>query len=219
MGLEKPKDGAYQALEGVEKPINGAYEMCEAVCKPVNGAWEEIWNAVKILIESSNTITKGYLSIQEEGKKFYYSKSDDISGTGTITFYVEGDWIDPVISFDYKGYMYRTNAQESTWYTASAGAISLYSRTTDGKETTKEVVSKVGQTESGSLDISDGYPEEGSYSGTLDGSFNRIGISIEINGYTSATGYYNACVDMKVFNMLIDTTEIAFPETSEFDYE
>jgi hypothetical protein len=112
--------------------------------------------------------------------------------------------------------MYRTSASESTWYTDTAGTISIYSRTTTGTVETTEVVSSVGIKAQGSLATSDGYEEEGSYSGTLAGNFNRIGLAIHITGYSALSAYYNAYIAMIVRNFLIDGRKTAFPKSAEF---
>ena len=218
MGLRKPLNNAWEEMESINKPVNNAWQECTEVCKPLNGAWQAVWRAVEMLVKSSNTITRGSLDISSDGLKFYYSKDVNISGTGTIVFYFEGDWVNPQISFDWEGYMYRTNTSETTWYTNSAGDISIYSRTTAGAVTTTKVVSSVGKSENGSLSNSDGWSQKGSYSGTLEGSFNRLGLSINIAGYSYTTEPYNAWLEMTINNLKFNKQKIGFPKSAEFSY-
>lgn len=216
--LNKPVDGAWQGIESVNKPADGAWQECEAVCKPVDGAWVEIWSAVKYLIEKSSTLDNGTIYIQDKGLKFHFTKSEDyydgtqygdLGGTGDIIFYLDGEWTNPTISFDYEGGMSRSNSSGTTWYTATAGSISIYSRTTDGTEKTTQAVDSVGS----SADVVDD-----SYSGTLEGTFDRLGLSIHIAGYSSLTHYYSAMLDLIVSNLKFNDTKIAFPASSEIDY-
>jgi hypothetical protein len=219
------KNGAEQEAETVTRYELGAEVEADGVYTVKNGAEEEVWSAIKVLKELSNTFDNGALYIQESGLKFWYTKDEDyfdgkqygdISGSGDITFYFEGEWTNPTISFDYEGGGVRSNASMSTWYTMNAGDISIYSRTTSGTETTTEVVSNVGTSLSGAdIDIS---LEKGSYSTTLTGTFNRLGISIHVTGYNSVTPFYSATIDMKVSNLQFNSTKIAFPESAEFDY-
>lgn len=224
MGLEKPFNGAYQEIDGTEKPFNGAWQECEAVCKPVNGAWEEIWNAIKYLIKKSNTIRNGWGTVKDGGLSYHYGKWEDeggqdgdLSGSGDLVLYLEGEWTNPEISFDWEGGMVRSSADMETWYTGNAGDIAIYYRKSDGTEGTTTVVSGMGFVGSGGWDY-DTELEEGSYSGTLEGTYDRIGISIEPTGYSSAAGYWNASIDIYVRNLKFNNTKIAFPESAEFDY-
>lgn len=223
MGLEKPVNGAFQAVESVNKPVSGAFQECEAVCKPLNGAWQEIWNAIKYLVKKSNTIANGWATLRDNGLTFYYNKYEDeggqdgdISGTGALVLYLDGEWEDPSVTFDWEGGFYRSSANLETWYTNNAGSISIYYRKADGTEGTATAVSRMGQSASGA-DI-DTENETGTYSGTLQGSYNRLGISIEPTGYSSAAGYWSANLDIIVKNLKFNNCKIAFPESAKFDY-
>lgn len=218
MAIKTKVNSAWEDITTLNVPVNNASQEADYANALVNGAWQVVWRAVETLIKSSNTISNGSLDINQDGLEFSFYKDIDVSGTGTITFYLEGNWTNPQISFDWQGYMYRTNAGETTWYTNSAGDISIYSRTISGTEATKIVVSRVGKSESGSLSDSDGWAEEGSYSGTLEGSFNRLGLSIHIAGYSYTTTPYNAWLEMIIRNLKFNKQKVGFPKSAEFDY-
>ena len=174
------------------------------------------------MVKKSITVKNGWSNIKDNGLTYYYNKYEDsgdgsLSGTGEIVMYLEGEWTNPTISFDWEGGGYRSNASMSTWYTMKVGNIALYYRKTDGTEGTTTVVANMGRSTSGddSLDTSN---EKGSYSGTLSGTYDRLGISIEPTGYSSATGYYNAEMDIYVRNLKFNKQKIGFPESAKFDY-
>lgn len=213
------KSGAEQEAEIVTRYESGAEVEAEAVYAFKNGAEEEVWSAIKYLIKKSNDISVGELFVGVDGLSLYLYKEQhgsdgSIAGGGTIVFYLDGEWTNPNISFDWMGGMVRSNSSESTWYKMSAGSIGIYTRTTDGTESTKGAVSSVGETESGA-DIDTGL-SEGSYSGTLEGTFNRLGLTIDMRGWNGT--FYNASVDISVSNLKFNSTKIAFPKSAEFDY-
>lgn len=227
MGLEKPYNGAWQEIESVNKPVNGAWQECEAVCKPKDGAWEEIWSAVKWLVEQSNDITNGWLEITDEGLTFEFNKYMDVSdgqvlgsmtGGGTIVFYLDGEWTDPVIEFDWEGEFGRYNADWSSWYTASAGSIAVFARTTSGTENKITAVSSIkpegANTGSSDTEMPDG---SGSYSNQLSGNYDRLGLEITVASYNGT--FYRAMLEVIVKNLKIDGKKIGFPVSSEFDYQ
>lgn len=225
MAIKDKVNEAWQEIETLNVPVNSAYQEADHANALVDGAWQEVWSCIKFLTELSNTFDNGLLDVRDGGLTVFYTKWEDyydgeqdgdIGGSGDITFYLEGNWTNPTIRFDYEGGGSRSNAAMTTWYTFPAGDISIYTRTTDGTENTKEVVTNLGTSESGAdIDTSN---EKGSYSGVLTGTFDRIGISIHCTGYGGVSQYYSANMDMIVSNLKINNTKIAFPESSEFDY-
>lgn len=221
MAFDKYKDGAHMEPENtVGKHIDGAWEDCEAAKRVKDGAWAEVWANIKWLTKLSNNITAGMCTVSEGGLEIEFFKFMDaangygtISGGGTMVLYLDGEWTNPTISFDFEG-GFTSRAEQGTgdWRMASAGAISLYSRTTGGAVATKEVVTRVGATQSNPSYVA---PEEGSYEGVLEGTFNRLGLSIYVSGFSG--NFYNADLTLIVKNLRINGRKIGFPDSVEFD--
>lgn len=221
MALMTPEvNGARQELPCLDSPeVNGARQEIASVKKYISGAWQEIWCSVKKMILKSNEIaknTQGYPLEDNLGYALwkYMDKATgdgSLSGNGTITFYLEGEWTNPTISFIGEGGLIRSNADYSNWYRSPAGNISIYARYASGSETTKTAIQDIGSSISGD-DVSTEVIE---YSGTLSGTYDRLGISMYINGTTSE--YYSATMDLIVKNVLFDGKKIAFPDYV-FDY-
>lgn len=219
-------NGAEQDIDGVYRYSNGAEQLAEGVYRVINGAEQAIWNAIKYLVKKSNTIENGWGIVKDNGLTYSYSKWEDeggkdgdISGSGELVLYLDGEWTNPEISFDWEGGYLRSSADMETWYTGYAGDIGIYFRKTDGTEDTTTVVTNIGTAGSGDWDYGMNTPlEKGTYTGILSGTYNRIGISIEPTGYSSAAGYWNASIDLYVSNLKFNGTKIAFPESAEFDY-
>lgn len=223
MAFDKYKDGAWMEPEtGVERYADGAWVDCDSAKRYVDGAWSEVWANIKWLTLLSSNITTGMCTVSDDGLAIDFWKYMDyfenryfgtISGGGTMVLYLDGEWTNPTISFDYNGGFIRCSTPDSkgTWYCVSAGKVSLYSRTTGGTVETKEVVSRVGETQSGeSVE-----EESGSYEGVLEGTFNRLGLSIYVNGFSG--NYYSACLDLNIRNLLINGRKIGFPASVAFD--
>ena len=206
-------------IEEVCKYVKSAEEEAEAVYTVKNGAEQEVWSAIKWLEELSNDIEVGMLSVTEGGLqmelyKFMDGSEGSLAGGGTIVFELDGEWTDPVIEFDWEGEMFRYNAAGDTWYTASAGSVSLYTVKADGTTNTVSAVSSIGNTASGA----DGdYTEEqsGTYSTQLSGTYTKLGLSIKFSGWSGT--YYRADSELVISNVKFDGKKIGFPESSEFD--
>lgn len=220
MAFDKYKDGAHMEPENtVGKHIDGAWEDCEAAKRVKDGAWAEVWANIKWLTKLSNNITAGMCTVSEGGLEIEFFKFMDaangygtISGGGTMVLYLDGEWTNPTISFDYSGgFSYRTEQGTGNWVLVSAGDISLYSRTTNGTVATTKVVSGVGETQTGSNVVD----EEGSYEGVLEGTFNRLGLSIYVSSF--AGNFYNAASQLNIMNLRINGRKIGFPDSVEFD--
>ena len=219
MAFDKYKDGAWMEPEdSVRKNVSGAWEDCDSAKRVIDGAWAEVWANVKYMIEKSNTITKGILQIDNEGLTFYHYKIMDSeygygsqSGGGTIVFYLDGEWTNPTISFDWMGGFIHKST--NNWVRISAGSISYYARKKDGTEVTGQLVSTVGSTVTGTS-VSDEY---GSYSDELTGEFDRLGLSIYISSFGG--NYVSSCMTMQISNLLFNGRKIGFPEDSEFELQ
>lgn len=225
MAFDKYKDGAWQEPETTVSrydKTNGYWTDCEAAKRIVDGAWSEIWANIKYMIQLSNSVTKGILTIDDKGLEFdyfrhmgYYSNKwyGSQSGGGAIVFYLDGEWTDPTISFDWSGGFINRNTDTSTWTRISAGQIKIYSRAIGS---TEQVYTTAVQTV-GSMISNASFVEEedGSYTGTLTGTFDRIGLSLNIAGYSG--NYDSSSTSMVVKNLKLNGRKIGFPESSEFD--
>ena len=222
MAFDKYKDGAWMEPEdSVRRDEDGAWEDCDSATRVIDGAWAEVWANIKYMIEKSNGITKGFLEINDNGVEFAFYRMQDAeagygsqSGGGTIVFYLDGEFTNPNISFDWEGgFIKRQSLTSEDWSRSSAGSIKYYARKTDGTEVTGNLVSTIGSTVV-DVNVSD---EVGAYSGELTGEFNRLGLSIYI---TSLGGqYYSSCTTMKISNLLFDGRKIGFPVDSAFDLQ
>ena len=217
------ENGAEVEMSIVEKPINGAVEQANGVYAVKNGAEEDVWANARILTLLSNSVTYGICNVSEDGLTFDFFKHMDywdgaffgsMSGAGTIVLYLDGQWTNPKIEFDWSGGFTRSNSEDSSgsWFGASAGSISLYHRNASGTTNTTEVVPTIGWVGTSTEGIE---KDSGSYSGTLNGTFNRLGLSIKISGY--AGNYFSALSEMTIKNLRINGTKVGFPETVEFD--
>ena len=222
MAFDKYKDGAWMEPEdSVRKNITGVWEDCDSVKRLIDGAWTEVWANIRYMIEKSNTITKGFLDINNDGNEFAFYRMQDVevgygsqSGGGTIIFYLDGSWTNPNISFDWEGgFIKKQSLTSDKWSRGTAGSIQYYARKTDGTEVTGNLVQTVGST----LVDTNVMDEYGSYNGDLTGEFDRLGISIYISSYGGQ--YYNSTTTMKIYNLLFDGRKIRFPADSVFDLQ
>lgn len=219
--ITKYISGAEQEIDGVYRYESGAEQLAEGVYRVISGAEQAIWNAIRFMVKKTINVQNGWAFILDSGLTYYYNKYEDsgdgsISGGGEIVMYLEGNWTNPEISFDWEGGYSRSSADMETWYTGYAGDIAIYYRKSDGTEGTTTVVTNMGNPTSGEdIDTSN---EKGSYSGTLNGTYDRLGISIEPSGYQSAAGYYNANIDIYVRNLKFNGMKIGFPDSAKFDY-
>ena len=221
MAFEKKKDGAWmEPEETVERYDKGSgyWVECEMAERVKNGAWEEVWANLKWLTLLSNSITVGACYVEDENMTLRFLKdmayvsgnySGSIAGAGTMVLYVDGKWTNPNISFDYSGGF--TFVESGTYYSTSAGEISVYCRTTDGTVVTKEAVKQVGEAYEG--DTWGTY--EGRYEGTIEGTFNRLGLSIYVAGYYASYKY--AVLQLIIQNLRINGCKIAFPNNAAFE--
>lgn len=217
----KRVNGAEQDIEIVARRESGAENEAEAVHARKNGAEEEVWSAIKWLEEQNNDISVGMLTISDDGLemelyKFMDGSSGSLSGGGTIVFELDGEWTDPTIEFEWEGEMFRYNASGDTWYTASAGSVSLYTVKADGTTNTVSAVTSIGNTASGTDGVDNvGYTPSGIYSTQLNGTYTKLGLSIKFSGWNNT--FYRASSEIIIKNVKFNGKKIGFPESSEFD--
>lgn len=215
MAFEKKKDGAWmEPEECVERydTSKGYWVECKAAKIYKNGAWGKIWQNIKKLVLLSNSITVGECTVEEDGSIIRFTKNmssvmgqyvGSVSGGGTMVLYVNGKWTNPNISFDYSGgFLFTANGKDN--YT-SAGDISIYNRTTDGTVKSTKVVSTVGTNE-GTI--------EGYYDETFNGTYDRLGLSVYVNG--TSTKYSYADLQLVISGFKINGQSIPFPTNAQF---
>ena len=197
--------------------VNGTRKEAQAVRIHNGTAWVDVWASLKLMTVLSNTINKGSLYAYDDGgiqySKFYQGGTGTISGTGTLICYLDGEWTNPTITFDYTGgAMY--DSSNNTWNMRSAGTISAYHRVKGSTSTgTTTILSSIGTSQTGN----DVNYESGSASKTLSGTFDRIGLQLTINSYS--TPYSYGSVTVQLDNIKIGTQSIGFPESAEFYYQ
>ena len=196
--------------------VNGVRPEAQAVRIHNGSAWVDVWTSLRLMTLLSNNITKGTLYVQTNGEMQYAktmaSGTGTMTGGGTMVFYLDGEWTNPTVTFDYEGgLLYEVSS--GSYATTSAGSISLYHRikgaTTAGTTT---VLSSLGVEYQG-----DNFNfEMGSASKTLSGTYDRLGISIFIKSFST---YYNyATMSVRVRNLKFGTQSIGFPMSAQFSY-
>lgn len=187
-------NGAEQEVNGVYRYANGAEQEAEAVYRYVNGAEQEVWSAMKwmslLASNFSASVDAGYATISGyDGKVWSVITFQNVGGYAT--YYLEGNWTNPTISFDWQGFCNYETSSGATRY-ASAGSISLYTRSTSGTTEYPSAVTSVGSSSG------DG---SGTFSTTLTGTFDRIGFKIELKNWGSTS---NPLYSIDMWNILID---------------
>ncbi len=198
--------------------VNGVRSEAQAVRIHNGTSWIDVWTNIKIMSLLSNGITKGASDISADKRTFSLYKTMEgttgsQAGGGTVIVYLQGLWTNPVITFDYEGgFTYRlTNSISETPTMIPSGSISLYCRkqgTTSAS--TIDAVSSVGTINGSDFD-------KGSYSTTLTGTYDRIGLSIYMNSFSGT--YYNSFMLLTVKNFNIGTQKAGFPNALLFDYQ
>lgn len=197
--------------------VNGVRSEAQAVRIHNGTAWVDVWTNTKIMSILSSTITKGWCVVSEDNRDIQYHKWMDganngsMAGGGTIIFYLDGLWTNPTITFTWSGsYMYQVN---NLWYVISAGSISLYHRVSGATNAgTTSAVPQVGQTQSGTDNPQDA---SGYYERTLSGTYDRLGLSITVNGFTGTR--YGAYLTLFVYDLLFGEQKIGFPDAAAYD--
>lgn len=207
MAIKTYKNNAWVDIQ----TVNGA----QAVRVYKGTSWVDAWTSMKMMSLLSNNITKGSLYVYDDGSMSYskgmFSGSGAMAGGGTMVFYLDGEWVNPTITFNYTGnYMY--DMSNGNYAAGSAGSISIYHRVKGATSTgTTSVLSKIGT----DISVNDGV-ESGTATKTLNGTYDRLGISITIPSYSN--GYSYAVLALKVGELKIGTTKLGFPTSAEFSY-
>lgn len=197
--LSKPVNNAWQEIDTINKPVGSAWQECEEILKPVSGAWQKIWTRIKYMKQLATTFKyaeAGYIGSSggTKGWGIFCNRNDG----GYVTYYLEGDFLKPTISFDCDGWCNYESSTGQDRY-ASAGSVEIYTRTKSGTENYTTAFSSV-NTATGSSELL-------SYRNTLSGDYDRIGYKIDLNAWSGADSGsycdYNICI----WNFFIGTKE------------
>ena len=200
MALMTPEvNGARQELPCLESPeINGARQEVAAVEKYVDSAWQEIWSAMKWMQELENTLKvagTGYGGSSAHDYEVWYVGGTDENDGGYVTYYLEGDFTDPTLSFEYDGYYnYMTDTADRY---VSAGSISRYLRTKSGTESYTEIISSVNTSDTGSQ----------AYSSQINGEYDRVGIKLDFSSWSGGNNAEYLDYFIEFWNLRIDGKE------------
>lgn len=188
------KNGAEQEAEIVTRYEAGAEVEAEGVYTVKNGAEEEVWSAMKWLKMLSNTLKTaeaGYAKASWHDYPIWSVYGFDKDDGGTVTYYLEGDFNRPTMSFEYDGwYNYITSSGTDRY--ASAGKIESYKRTKSGVETYTTIISSINTSTSDSQTCNL----------ILDGELDRVGIRIDLASWSASGSYLNYNIDF--WNFTID---------------
>lgn len=193
------KSGAEQEAEIVTRYANGAEQEAEGVYAYKNGAEEEVWSAIKWMKQLGNTLKVAeadYAHASWHDYEIWSVFGMDKNDGGTVTYYLEGDFTNPTLSFEYDGfYNYMTSSGTDRY--VSAGTIERYLRTKDGTESYYTIASSVNTVETDSQ----------SYSSQLQGEFDRVGIRIDLASWSGGDSgsYLSYFIDF--WNFRIDGKE------------
>ncbi len=198
--------------------VNGVRKEAQAVRIHNGTTWVDVWSNIKIMTVLSNNITKGWGAVSEDTRtiglfKFMDSGVGSISGGGTIVLYLDGEWVNPTITFDYSGgFSYFAGGN---WIMIAAGGVSIYHRvkgaTAAGTTVAKE---RIGQTQTDANGVDE---EVGTYTGTLTGTYDRLGLSITLNSFSGS--YSNALMTLNVSNPVFGSQKIGFPASLAYNYQ
>lgn len=162
-------------------------------------SWIEIWTAVKWMSQMNNTLKSGTIAgtISDTGHgkgwAIWYFNGGDNDG-GSVTYYLDGNFVNPIISFDYDGWFGYTPGD--TYTQTTVGRLDLYTRSTSGAEDYTSALS--------SIKVVDGTEN---YSTTLNGTFNRVGYKFTFQNWGSGTDAYSPQYLFNMYNLLIDGKE------------
>ena len=192
--------------------VNGVRSEAQAV-RIYNGtSWVDAWTNIKIMTLLSNSITGGFSDLTTDKRRLaLYQYQNGIARGGTVIVYLDGLWTNPTITFDWTGGT--TYTISGTLYSVPAGNISLYHRTKGSSSAgTTTAVSSVGDAATGSNGT-----KSGSYSKTLSGTYDRIGLSIYLSSYAGT--FDNPFMQLVVNNFNIGVQKVGFPDALKYDYD
>ena len=189
----KYENGAEVEISEVNRFASGAEQEADGVYAVKNGAEEQVWTAILKMKELVNTFTKASGSYATGGgydgdQWCVFSLEPD---GGYATWYLEGEFNNPTISFNWDGVYWGTRSDGVQQY-ASAGSISIYARRTSGEEVYPSAVGSLGNTYGN---------DEGEFSTRLTGSYDRIGFTVKFHnwGLNEPVMYW-----VDIYNILID---------------
>ena len=195
--------------------VNGVRSEAKAVRIHNGSAWIDVWSSIKIMALISNSITKGMLSINDANalqfSKTMASGTGTLAGGGTLVFSVDGEWVNPTVSFDYQGGLLY-EASSGVYATTTAGSVSIYHRAKGSTSAgTTSVLSRVGADLTNNFDL-----EVGRASKTLSGTYDKLGLSITIPTYNGT--YSFATLTLSISNVNIGAQRAGFNTSDRFDY-
>lgn len=194
--------------------VSGVRKEAQAVRIYRNGAWVDVWANMKPMTQLSNTITVGDMFVYADGSmqytKFYSNGTGSVAGGGTMIFYIDGEWTNPTITFDWVGgHLY--DSAGYVWHSTNGGSISAYHRVKGATSAgTTTILSRMGIEYTGN----DFNYETGSASKTLSGTFDRLGLSITVLSHNTPYSYASSTVSLS--NIKIGTQRIGIPLSAEF---
>ena len=219
MAFDKYKNGAWMEPESsVKKYKDGAWTDCDSAKRYVNGAWTEVWTNMDIMGEEINTLTTGFLVVNDHGKELTYMKIMDtdpeygsISGEGRICFLLKGPFVDPELKADWSGgFIYR--ASDGTFNRVSAGTLyTVYQEIGDPTVWFTPTEIEVGSTRSNCSEHA-----SGSINLYKTGEYAAVGFVIIPHSFQGK--FTNASLTITLNNVRFRKKyKVGFPESSEFD--
>lgn len=201
MAMRTYVSNAWEDIEDLPVAVNGARESADCARIYKNNAWEDVWNSIIDMIQLNNTLPSGAIvgrvqgsASDSDGWAIWYFENGNTGG-GSVTYYIEGDFVNPTISFDYDGffsYMPNGNMQY-----ASVGKLDIYTRDTSAynREVYEPVIS--------GINVQEG---EEHFEKTISGSYNRIGFRFTFNNWNVSSSYGPQYL-FNIWNILIDGKE------------
>ncbi len=214
----KYESGAEVEIEEVYRYADGAEVEADAVYAVKNGAEEEVWFSKWEMVETSNSLTNGTLSVLANGglsyNKFMRQDGDSyigsISGDGSIKFVAEGNWTNPTVTFDWQGGFIYWTTDYANSIRRKAGEISLVYTLANGSSYAPYITVGTNASDTGGMS-----PNMDSFERTIEGEVVSIGVLISVESYTS--NYLEANLEISIDNFSIDGKYVKFPLDSEFD--
>ena len=238
MAIKKYSSGAWQECTTMKKYVSGAWQSCNACKKYVSGAWQDVWTSSLTAIFGKSTLTASEGNYDCYGSNsdcpygfnpyVYYDVNEIMDGSGYVQFYVDGNWTNPKIEFDWKGFYYHDFSSGARWNSYKAGTISvLYGQSSSSNLTEKVVVDTIRASDkygyyTNKYDTASWDAATGQVSTTLSGTFTRIGFRIKLYSFIEANPDYSenndtsyeAGNDIMIYNTKINGVNIEFPKPS-----
>lgn len=208
MAFDKYKNSAWMEPEDTVKRYEAsAWTEADTAKRYKNSAWEEVWANTKLL-EFTHTMSVACMIANDKWDDDIYMWAEDDGGY--MLFYIEGNFVNPTISFVYEGGLMRILANGNAQY-LEAATISTYTTTSSGSISEGNTV-KVGS--------SSGFTDPTQASFTLNGTFTKVGIKVKFHNWNispDSTGFpvnYTAYLSY----ILIDGQKYKADPNDTFDY-